>query len=68
MLDFPKPYVTLACLLCGAYLSFLTLPDSRNVGFPLMLVAGAAMQLYFAWMIITSLTDEWPEETEEPDV
>ena len=30
----------------------------------LMLVAGAAMQLYFAWMIITSLTDEWPEETD----
>ena len=60
--DFPKPYVTLACLLCGAYLSFMTLPDSRNAGLALMLVAGAAMQLYFAWMIITSLTDEWPEE------
>ena len=62
--DFPKPYVTLACLLCGAYLSFMTLPDSRNVGLALMLVAGAAMQLYFAWMIIASLTEEWPEETD----
>ena len=56
--------MTLACLLCGAYLSFMTLPDSRNAGLALMLVAGAAMQLYFAWMIITSLTDEWPEETD----
>ena len=65
--DFPKPYVTLTCLLSGAYLSLMTLTDSRNVGLALMLVAGAAMQLYLAWKIITSLTDEWPEETEEPD-
>lgn len=62
--DFPKPYVTLASLMAGTYLSFVTLPDSRNAGLALMLVAGAAMQLYFAWMIITSLTDEWPEETD----
>ncbi len=65
--DFPKPYVALACLLCGVYLSLLTLPDSRNAGLALMLVAGAAMQMYLAWMIITSLTDEWPEENEEAD-
>lgn len=60
--DFPKPYLTLACLLSGAYLSLMTLPDSRNAGLALMLVAGAAMQLYLAWKIITSLTTEWPEE------
>ncbi|MBQ3256749.1 MAG: hypothetical protein IJA67_04995 [Oscillospiraceae bacterium] len=62
--DFPKPYVTLTCLLCGAYLSLMTLPDSRNVGLALMLLAGAAMQLYLAWMIVTSMTAEWPEETD----
>lgn len=62
--DFPKPYVTLASLMAGTYLSFVTLPDSRNAGLALMLVAGAAMQMYFAWMVITSLSEEWPEETD----
>ena len=60
--DFPKPYVTLASLMAGAFLSLVTLPDSRNAGLALMLVAGAAMQMYLAWMIITSLSEEWPEE------
>lgn len=67
--DFPKPYIALASLMAGAYLSLVTLPDSRNAGLALMLVAGAAMQLYLAWMIISSLSEEWPEEpekTEEP--
>ena len=62
--DFPRPYVTLVTLMAGAYLSLVTLPDSRNVGLALMLVAGAAMQLYLAWMVITSLSEEWPEETD----
>ena len=65
--DFPRPYVALTCLLGGAYLSLTTLPDSRNAGLALMLVAGAGMQLYLAWMIITSLSEEWPEETEEDE-
>ncbi len=65
--DFPKPYVALGGLMAGTYLSLVTLPDSRNVGLALMLVAGAAMQLYLAWMIIQSLSEEWPEENEEAD-
>ena len=65
--DFPRSYVALCCLLSGTYLSLMTLPDSRNIGLALMLVAGAAMQLYFAWMIVASLSEEWPEETEEAD-
>lgn len=60
--DFPKPYVALSCLLSGSFLSLVTLLDKRNVGLALMVVAGAAMQMYYAWMIITSMSEQWPEE------
>lgn len=60
--DAPKPYAALGCLMVGSLLSLVTLLDSRNVGLTVMLVAGAAMQLYFVWMIITSMSEEWPEE------
>ena len=65
--DFPKPYIALGFLMAGAYMSLVTLPDSRNVGLALMLVAGAAMQLYLVWMILTSMSEEWPEENEEAE-
>ena len=63
--EFPKPYAALGCLLTGALLSLVTLLDSRNAGQTIMLVAGAAMQMYYVWMIITSMQTEWPEENEE---
>lgn len=62
--DYPRPYAALGCLLTGALLSLVSLMDDRNIGQTLMLVAGAAMQLYDAWMIITSMRTEWPEEYE----
>ena len=62
--DFPRPYAALACLLAGAFLSLVTLLDDRNIGQSMMFVAGAAMQLYDAWMIVTSMSTEWPEESE----
>lgn len=63
--EFPRPYAALGCLMTGALLSLVTLLDSRNIGQSLMFVAGAAMQLYYAWMIVTSMSTEWPEEPEE---
>ena len=65
--DFPRPYAAMGGLMTGAFLSLVSLLDSRNIGLALMLAAGAAMQLYFVWMIITSLSEEWPEETEETE-
>lgn len=65
--DFPQPYAAVGCLMAGAMLSLVTLMDSRNVGQQLMLVAGAAMQLYYVWMIIGSMSEAWPEEGEEPE-
>lgn len=62
--EYPRPYAALGCLMTGAFLSLVTLLDSRNIGLALMMAAGAAMQLYFAWMIITSMREEWPEEQE----
>lgn len=63
--DFPKPYAALGCLMTGTFLSLVTLLDDRNIGLALMLIAGAAMQLYYAWMIITAMSEEWPEEAAE---
>ena len=63
--EFPKPYITMGCLMAGAFLSLVTLSDTRNVGQTLMLVAGAAMQLYYVWMIVDSMSEEWPEEHAE---
>ena len=63
--DFPKPYLTMGCLMAGAFLSLVGLSDTRNAGQTLMLVAGAAMQLYYVWMIVSSMSTEWPEETTE---
>ena len=63
--DFARPYIAVGCLMAGAFLSLVTLPDSRNVGQTLMLVAGAAMQLYYVWMIVDSMCEEWPEEAVE---
>ena len=63
--EFPRPYAALGCLLTGALLSLVTLMDSRNIGQTIMLIAGAAMQIYYAWMIITSMSEQWPEEYEE---
>ncbi|MBQ3010047.1 MAG: hypothetical protein IJD81_02520 [Oscillospiraceae bacterium] len=60
--DFPRPYAALGWLMTGALLSLVTLLDSRNIGQSLMFVAGAAMQMYYAYMIITSMSTEWPEE------
>lgn len=60
--DYPRPYVALGCLLTGSVLSMVTLLDDRNIGLALMLIAGAAMQLYYAWMIISSMSEQWPEE------
>ena len=65
--EFPRPYAALGCLLTGALLSLVTLLDDRNIGQSLMFVAGAAMQMYYAYMIITSMSPEWPEEPEEPE-
>lgn len=58
----PRPYAALGCLMTGAFLSLVSLLDDRNIGMTIMLVAGAAMQLYFVWMIISSMSEEWPEE------
>ena len=63
--EFPKPYAALGCLLTGAMLSLVSLLDDRNIGQTLMMIAGAAMQMYYAWMIITSMSEEWPEEATE---
>ena len=63
--DFPKPYLTMGCLMAGAFLSLVGLSDTRNAGQTLMLVAGAAMQLYYVWMIVSSMSTEWPEEVTE---
>ena len=63
--DFAKPYIAMGCLMAGAFLSLVTLSDTRNIGQTLMLVAGAAMQLYYVWMIISSMSEEWPEEVVE---
>lgn len=63
--DFPRPYAAVGCLMAGAMLSLTTLMDARNVGQQLMLIAGGAMQLYYVWMIITSMSEIWPEEAEQ---
>jgi len=63
--EFPRPYAALGSLMAGAFLSLVTLLDSRNIGQTLMMVAGAAMQMYYAYMIITSMSAEWPEEEKE---
>ncbi len=60
--DYPKPYEALAWLLTGALLSLVTLTDSRLIGLQVMLLAGAGMQLFYAWMIISSMKEEWPDE------
>ena len=60
--DFAKPYIAMGCMMAGAFLSLVTLSDTRNIGQTLMLVAGAAMQLYYVWMIVSSMSEEWPEE------
>ena len=65
--EFPRPYAALGCLLTGALLSLVTLMDDRNIGQSLMFVAGAAMQMYYAYMIMTSMSPEWPEEPEETE-
>lgn len=59
--EFPKPYAAVAGLMAGAFLSLVTLMDSRNIGMQLMMVAGAAMQLYYVWMIVSGMQEEWPE-------
>lgn len=66
--EFPRPYAALAFLLSGCFLSLVTLLDDRNAGLALMMAAGAAMQMYYAWMIITSMSEEWPEEAEVEEV
>lgn len=62
--DYPKPYEALAWLMTGALLSLVTLTDGRLIGLQIMLLAGAGMQLYLAWMIISSMKEEWPDEAE----
>ena len=63
--EYPRPYLAVGCLLSGALLSFVSLLDDRNIGQTMMMVAGGAMQMYYAWMIISSMSTEWPEEVEE---
>jgi len=62
--DYPRPYAAIGWMMTGSFLSLVSLMDSRNVGLSLMFVAGAAMQLYFVWMILTSMSEQWPEEAE----
>ena len=61
----PKPYHALAWLNTGALLSLVTITDSRLLGLQIMLLAGAGMQLYLSWMIISTMQDQWPEDVEE---
>lgn len=60
--DYPRPYLALGGLMSGAFLSLVTLLDSRNIGQSLMIISGAAMQLYFVWMIVSSMSEQWPGE------
>ncbi len=62
--DFPRPYAALGCSLAAALMSFSILMDDRKVGQQLMLIAGAAMMLYHAWMIVVSMKKEWPAQPE----
>lgn len=66
--EYPRPYAALGCLMGGAFLSMVTLMDDRNLGQQLMLIAGAAMQMYYAWMIVMSMSEQWPEEVSEASV
>ena len=65
--EYPHPYLAMGWLMAGAILSLTTIMDDRNIGQQLMLAAGAAMQMYDVWMIVTSLSDQWPEEAEVPE-
>ena len=61
----PRPYHAIAWLNTGALLSLVTITDSRLFGMQLMMLAGAGMQMYLSWMIISSLQEHWPEDEEE---
>ncbi len=48
-----KPYSTLYSAMLGAFLCIVALADDRNFGLQLMLVSAAAMQLFWAWLIVS---------------